>query len=95
MRNQQDHNYVFIVAAAVALIIWVVVLLAVGRQFNKEQYQASVRLSNAKAQFFESRAKNLEYQQSCTPASDALDLIADALDKPTPMRSEAVRPRRK
>lgn len=88
MRNR-NINYALIVGGGILLIILCVVLFAIERQFNKEKYHSSVRLRNAKAQFFESRAKNVEYQKSCTPVSDALDLIADALDKPTRLRVDA------
>ena len=77
-----------IVGTLFSFIACFVLLLLVSRQFNREQYNSSVRLVNAKAQFFEARAKNLEYQQSCTPTTDALELIAEALNKPTDLRVE-------
>lgn len=67
---------------------WFILLFSVLRKYNEEQYQSSVRLNNAKAQFFESRAKNLGYQQRCTPTTDALDLIAEAIGKPTELQIE-------
>ena len=80
-----------IVATLCSFTACFVLLMLVSRKFNQEQYDSSVRLVNAKAQFFESRAKNLEYQQSCTPTTDALELIAEALNKPTDLRIETTR----
>lgn len=88
MWSNKNDSPLLIAGIVFLATAWFVLLLLFVRQFNQEQYHASVRLSNAKAQFFESRAENLGYQQSCTPTTDALDLIAEALDKPTELRIE-------
>lgn len=68
---------------AIAAILFTILLIASAAVFNTRAHQAYCEAQKnwlqAKANYFNARAANLNYQSECTPSSDALTDIAEAI----------------
>lgn len=62
------------------------IILLVERSERQQLRPAKRELLLAKAEFYRARAKNLDYQNACSPQSDALYEVADALQETDALR---------